>query len=207
MKVGFVGTLCIHVYILICVEIAILARRSEAPPQGPIVLSITDARLESHWETAAGEGDSYPGKTVTTIATANEFLSWNCTKTYLPATGFTSVSLLGYKSLESSVNDYFDWIETQEDEELRINSEVVTVAVTNPDTAQLKKKVSLTLSHLKVLLCLKATPWRIYPNTAVGDQNKCQWLIVIWIAFFLEFSKPGLKDTVIHNEEKAEVQK
>ncbi|XP_036423351.1 adhesion G protein-coupled receptor E5-like isoform X2 [Colossoma macropomum] len=102
-------------------EVNTLVRRDDAPPHGPFILSTCDTQLESHWETAAG--DSYMG--------------------------FAAVSLLSFNSLENSVNNYFDQIKTQEDETLKINSKVVTAVVTNPDTAQLKKQIILTFSHLQ----------------------------------------------------------
>ncbi|KAL6460544.1 hypothetical protein MHYP_G00305100 [Metynnis hypsauchen] len=64
-------------------------------------------------------------------------------------TGFAAASLLSYNGLESSVNDYFDHIRTQENETLKINSKVVTAMVTNPDTTQLRKRIILTFSHLQ----------------------------------------------------------
>ncbi|KAL7883679.1 hypothetical protein SRHO_G00013370 [Serrasalmus rhombeus] len=102
-------------------EVNTLVRRDNAPPHGPFILSTSDTQLESHWETAAG--DSYKG--------------------------FAAVSLLSYNSLENSVNNYFNQIKIQEDETLKINSKVVTAVVTNPDTAQLRKRIILTFSHLQ----------------------------------------------------------
>ncbi|KAL6460545.1 hypothetical protein MHYP_G00305110 [Metynnis hypsauchen] len=102
-------------------EVNTLVRTDDAPPHGPFILSTSDTQLESHWETVAG--DSYMG--------------------------FATVSLLSYNSLENSVNNYFNQIEIQEDETLKINSKVVTAVVTNPDTAQLRKRIILTFSHLQ----------------------------------------------------------
>ncbi|XP_072531347.1 adhesion G protein-coupled receptor E5-like [Salminus brasiliensis] len=102
-------------------EIQMLVRREAVSPQGKLSLSTDGVQFDSHWETAAG--DSY--------------------------LGFTAASLLRYKSLETSVSGYFDWIEKRGEEKFQINSDVVTAVVTNNDTAQLKKPIQLTFSHLK----------------------------------------------------------
>ncbi|XP_072530508.1 adhesion G protein-coupled receptor E2-like [Salminus brasiliensis] len=102
-------------------EIQMLVRREVVPPQGKLSLSADGVQFDAHWETAAG--DSY--------------------------LGFTAASLLRYKSLETSVSGYFDWIEKRGEEKFQINSDVVTAVVTNNDTAQLKKPIQLTFTHLK----------------------------------------------------------
>uniref|UniRef100_A0A4W4H199 Si:ch211-241f5.3 n=1 Tax=Electrophorus electricus TaxID=8005 RepID=A0A4W4H199_ELEEL len=102
--------------------VTMLVNRSEVAPDGPLVLSASDIQLQSDWATAAG--DSYLG-----IAT---------------------VSLLSYTNLHTLVNNYFHWLETQQAEKFKINSRVVTVVVTNPHTANLKKPIILTFSHLEV---------------------------------------------------------
>ncbi|XP_066531524.1 adhesion G protein-coupled receptor E5 isoform X2 [Hoplias malabaricus] len=102
-------------------EIKVLVRRGDPQPHGPIILSTNDSQLQTHWETVVG----------------NSYL------------GFAGVSLLTYKSLNTSVNNYFNRIETQEGEKLNINSEVVTAVVTNLETAQLKEQIVLTLTHLE----------------------------------------------------------
>ncbi|XP_062842432.1 adhesion G protein-coupled receptor E5 [Trichomycterus rosablanca] len=84
-------------------------------------MSTNSVQLKSHWETAAGNTNL----------------------------GFAAAALLSYKSMHNSVNNFFDWIENPEDQKLQINSEVVTVAVTNPHTSYLQKPVTLTFSHLQ----------------------------------------------------------
>lgn len=100
-------------------EVELLVKRGVSP-EGPLVISTDSTQFISHWETATG-------------------------KTYL---GFTTAALLGYKSLEKSLNSYFDHLK-RENMRYKINSKVVTAVVSNTETNQLEKPITLTFSHLK----------------------------------------------------------
>uniref|UniRef100_A0A671T4M9 Si:ch211-241f5.3 n=1 Tax=Sinocyclocheilus anshuiensis TaxID=1608454 RepID=A0A671T4M9_9TELE len=63
--------------------------------------------------------------------------------------GFTTAAFLSYKSLEKSLNSYFNHLETWQNQTFKINSKVVTAAVSNNETTNLKKPVHLTFSHLE----------------------------------------------------------
>ncbi|TRY92163.1 hypothetical protein DNTS_015087 [Danionella cerebrum] len=102
-------------------EVEFLVERGPSPPQGSFLMSTEGVLFASNWDTATG----------------NEYL------------GFTTTALLSYKGLEELLLPYFNHIETQKNQTFKINSKVVTVAVSNKDTAQLEKPVNLTFSHLK----------------------------------------------------------
>ncbi|XP_030205447.1 adhesion G protein-coupled receptor E2 isoform X1 [Gadus morhua] len=91
-------------------------------PQGPVTLSTKHAKLQMQWETAAGKNSTYPG--------------------------FTALSLLSYSTLENSTNRSFSGINVTKNISLQMNSKVVTVKVSNPDTAALQVPVTLTFNHL-----------------------------------------------------------
>ncbi|KAG9337834.1 hypothetical protein JZ751_027485 [Albula glossodonta] len=104
-------------------EVEFLVERGQQPPQGQISLSSNHSHLDTHWETAAGN-DTYPG--------------------------FAAASLLTYKNLESSTNDFFP--ELRKDNKsikFTMNSKVVTASVSNPDTGHLQKPVQFTFKHLQ----------------------------------------------------------
>ncbi|KAI1884312.1 hypothetical protein AGOR_G00225130 [Albula goreensis] len=104
-------------------EVAFLVERGQQPPQGQISLSSNHSHLDTHWETAAGN-DTYPG--------------------------FAAASLLTYKNLESSTNDFFP--ELRKDNKsikFTMNSKVVTASVSNLDTGHLQKPVQFTFKHLQ----------------------------------------------------------
>ncbi|XP_057202502.1 adhesion G protein-coupled receptor E2 isoform X2 [Triplophysa rosa] len=103
-------------------EVELLVNRGVSPPEGPLNISTDGTQFISHWETATG-------------------------KTYL---GFSTAALLGYKSLEKSLNSYFDHLKG-ENIHYKINSKVVTATVSNTETNQLEKPITLTFSHLKRL--------------------------------------------------------
>uniref|UniRef100_A0A8C1RQR7 Si:ch211-241f5.3 n=1 Tax=Cyprinus carpio TaxID=7962 RepID=A0A8C1RQR7_CYPCA len=63
--------------------------------------------------------------------------------------GFTTAAFLSYRSLEKSLNSYFNHLETWENQTFKINSKVVTATVSNNETTNLKKPVNLTFSHLE----------------------------------------------------------
>uniref|UniRef100_A0A672QNP4 CD97 antigen-like n=1 Tax=Sinocyclocheilus grahami TaxID=75366 RepID=A0A672QNP4_SINGR len=63
--------------------------------------------------------------------------------------GFTTAAFLSYKSLEKSLNSYFNHLETWQNQTFKINSKVVTATVSNNETTNLKKPVHLTFSHLE----------------------------------------------------------
>ncbi|XP_059892732.1 adhesion G protein-coupled receptor E1-like isoform X1 [Gadus macrocephalus] len=92
-------------------------------PQGPATLLTKHAKLQMQWETAAGKNSTYPG--------------------------FTALSLLSYSTLENSTNRSFSGINVTKEISLQMNSKVVTVKVSNPDTAALQVPVTLTFNHLQ----------------------------------------------------------
>uniref|UniRef100_A0AAQ5X8H3 Uncharacterized protein n=1 Tax=Amphiprion ocellaris TaxID=80972 RepID=A0AAQ5X8H3_AMPOC len=63
--------------------------------------------------------------------------------------GFTTVSLLSYSNLENSANGFSGGMKPEKNQSFKINSKVVTVAVSNRNTSHLKEEVKLTLYHLK----------------------------------------------------------
>ncbi|KAJ3600265.1 hypothetical protein NHX12_031251 [Muraenolepis orangiensis] len=96
--------------------------RSWLPP-GPATLLTKHAKLEIQWETAAGKYSTYPG--------------------------FTAVSLLTYTTMENCTNTSFSGMAAANGTRLQINSKVVTVKVSNPDTDHLLEPVRLTFHHLE----------------------------------------------------------
>lgn len=59
--------------------------------------------------------------------------------------GFTTVSILSYANLEDSADGFFSGMESQS---FKINSKVMTVAVSNTNTSRLQEPVNLTFIHL-----------------------------------------------------------
>ncbi|XP_073713042.1 adhesion G protein-coupled receptor E5 isoform X1 [Misgurnus anguillicaudatus] len=102
-------------------EVELLVKRGSSSPDGPLMMSTNSTQFTSNWKTATGN-------------------------TYL---GFTTAALLGYKSLEGSLNSYFGNLMKQENMKYEINSKVVTVVVSNAETKHLQEPVNLTFSHLK----------------------------------------------------------
>ncbi|XP_036407888.1 adhesion G protein-coupled receptor E2-like isoform X1 [Megalops cyprinoides] len=100
-------------------EVELLVRRGRAPPQGVVSMSTEHVQLDTHWETAAGNG-TYPG--------------------------FAMASLVSYKELESTTNHSFP---SERGQSFQINSKVVSAIVSNPNTGHLDKCVNFTFSHLK----------------------------------------------------------
>uniref|UniRef100_UPI001EAEF485 adhesion G protein-coupled receptor E1-like n=1 Tax=Oncorhynchus gorbuscha TaxID=8017 RepID=UPI001EAEF485 len=109
-------------------------RRGQTPPTGPISLANDNARLDTSWETATGNG-TYPG--------------------------FTLAGLVCYKTVEKSVNNSFQYLTdtdtnrgtataTASKPSYQISSKVVTAFVSNPATEHLTKPVILTFKHLQV---------------------------------------------------------
>ncbi|XP_052366909.1 adhesion G protein-coupled receptor E5-like [Oncorhynchus keta] len=109
-------------------------RRGQTPPTGPISLANDNARLDTSWETATGNG-TYPG--------------------------FALAGLVCYKTVEKSVNNSFQYLtdtDTNRDTatataskpSYQISSKVVTAFVSNPATDHLTKPVILTFKHLQV---------------------------------------------------------
>ncbi|XP_063076201.1 adhesion G protein-coupled receptor E5 isoform X2 [Engraulis encrasicolus] len=101
-------------------EVELHLERGSAPPAGVVSLSSESGQLDTHWDTVAG--DAFPG--------------------------FASVVLLTYKNLEKSTNSYFSNVASEANQRFQMDSKVVTAAVSNKDTAQLKKNVTLTFHHL-----------------------------------------------------------
>ncbi|XP_042575392.1 adhesion G protein-coupled receptor E1-like [Cyprinus carpio] len=100
-------------------EVVMLLKRNSSPPD--LIMSTSDTQFTSHWDTATG----------------NNHL------------GFTTAAFLSYRSLEKSLNSYFNHLETWENQTFKINSKVVTATVSNNETTNLKKPVNLTFSHLE----------------------------------------------------------
>ncbi|KAL2101596.1 hypothetical protein ACEWY4_003357 [Coilia grayii] len=101
-------------------EVELLVKRGGPPPTGAVSLSSGSSKLDTHWETATG--DAYPG--------------------------FATIALLTYKNLEKSTNHSFGVTPDKPSQKFQINSKVVTAAVSNENTAQLKKNITLSFSHL-----------------------------------------------------------
>lgn len=94
-------------------------------PHGNVTLSQQHAALDIQMETVAGEPSKYPD--------------------------FAAVSLLSYKNLEESAEGFFDGVKKQDGKKFKINSKIVTVTVSNPDTSVLKELVHITLHHKEEL--------------------------------------------------------
>ncbi|KAI5620922.1 adhesion G protein-coupled receptor E2-like isoform X3, partial [Silurus asotus] len=104
-------------------EVELLIHRSPNAPHGGLSMSTDSVQLNSHWETAAG--NSYKG--------------------------YAAASMITYESLDnnnSAINSYSRRKIISTDQ-FRLNSKVVTITVTNRDTAHLKKSVKLRFSHLQ----------------------------------------------------------
>lgn len=104
-------------------ELELLVRTGSDLPQGPVSLSSKKTKLGIQLETAAGHPSSYPG--------------------------FTTVSLLSYKNLERFADGFFAGMKPKKNQTFKINSNVVTVTVSNRNTSVLKDPVKLTFYHLK----------------------------------------------------------
>ncbi|XP_064815286.1 adhesion G protein-coupled receptor E1-like isoform X2 [Oncorhynchus masou masou] len=109
-------------------------RRGQTPPTGPISLANDNARLDTSWETAIGNG-TYPG--------------------------FALAGLVCYKTVEKSVNNSFQYLTdtdrktdtataTASKPNYQISSKVVTAFVSNPATDHLTQPVILTFRNLQV---------------------------------------------------------
>ncbi|XP_029595317.1 adhesion G protein-coupled receptor E1 isoform X1 [Salmo trutta] len=103
-------------------------RRGQTPPTGLISLANDNARLDTSWETATGNG-TYPG--------------------------FALAGLVCYKTVERSVNNSFQYLtdtdtDTASKPSYQISSKVVTALVSNPATEHLNQPVILTFKHLQV---------------------------------------------------------
>ncbi|KAL3067192.1 hypothetical protein OYC64_017013 [Pagothenia borchgrevinki] len=107
-------------------EAEIAVQRGKTRPTGPIQLTNEVATLNTDWTTAAGTG---------------------------PYPGFALAALLSYKKLEKSVNRSFEGLKGHEKDgvtpSFQISSKVVSVVVSNPNTQQLNRNVTITLRHLQ----------------------------------------------------------
>ncbi|XP_033976240.1 adhesion G protein-coupled receptor E5 [Trematomus bernacchii] len=107
-------------------EAEIAVQRGKTRPTGPIQLTNEVATLDTDWTTAAGTG---------------------------PYPGFALAALLSYKKLEKSVNRSFEGLKGHEKDgvtpSFQISSKVVSVVVSNPNTQQLNRNVTITLRHLQ----------------------------------------------------------
>ncbi|XP_048869712.1 adhesion G protein-coupled receptor E1-like [Brienomyrus brachyistius] len=104
-------------------EADVWVRRERSPPQGPVHLSTEHVQLSTTWENALG-ASTYPG--------------------------FAVVSMVTYKNLESSTNVSVHGMGHADDKmHLLINSKVVTVYTSNPNSSHLSTPVNFTFSHLK----------------------------------------------------------
>ncbi|XP_029991385.1 CD97 antigen isoform X2 [Sphaeramia orbicularis] len=107
-------------------DIDIALQRTKTRPTGPIHLTSENARLDTDWETASGNG-TYPG--------------------------FAMAALLSYKNLGEYVNESFEELKTHEEDAVdptfQISSKVVSVVVSNPLTQKLSRDVNITFRHLQ----------------------------------------------------------
>ncbi|XP_072561300.1 adhesion G protein-coupled receptor E5 isoform X3 [Paramormyrops kingsleyae] len=122
-------------------EVEILVNRSTVPPQGPVSLSSQYTRLDTHWETAAGAIDKYPG--------------------------FAFTSLLSYNSLEKSTNGFFHGMgKMSQVRGYQIISKVVTASVSNRNTRELQEPVTFDFSHTQ--FAEKGKPVCVFWNASLG---------------------------------------
>ncbi|XP_062386986.1 adhesion G protein-coupled receptor E3-like [Sardina pilchardus] len=103
-----------------CVEVELRVERGAVAPSGPVRLFSGNAQLDTHWETATGA--EFPG--------------------------VTTVALLTYKNLEKSTNNSFAVTPDDANTKFQMNSKVVTATVSNSNTTQLTKNITLSFSHL-----------------------------------------------------------
>ncbi|XP_068605955.1 adhesion G protein-coupled receptor E2 [Brachionichthys hirsutus] len=104
-------------------ELQLLVHKGVDLPQGSVTLSLKQAQLDIHLETAAGDPVFYPG--------------------------FTTVSLLSYANLEDSADGFFSGMKSRDGQRFRINSKIVTATVSNRNTSHLEEPVQITFYHLK----------------------------------------------------------
>ncbi|XP_041634229.1 adhesion G protein-coupled receptor E2 [Cheilinus undulatus] len=104
-------------------ELQLLLNRGVDFPQGAVTLSSMKTRLDIKMETAAGDPSSYPG--------------------------FTVVSMLSYANLNESAEGFYSGMKPKAGERFQIDSQVVTVSVSNLNTSHLHEPVNITLKHLK----------------------------------------------------------
>ncbi|XP_048846739.1 adhesion G protein-coupled receptor E5-like [Brienomyrus brachyistius] len=122
-------------------EVEILVNRSTMPPQGPVSLSSQYTRLDTHWETAAGAIEKYPG--------------------------FAFTTLLSYNSLEKSTNGFFHEMGSKSQVRgYQIISKVVTASVSNRNTRELREPVTFDFSHTQ--FAEKAEPVCVFWNASLG---------------------------------------
>lgn len=105
-------------------ELKLHLHKGSVMPQGNVMLPLNHAALHIQMETVAGEISQYPD--------------------------FAAVSLLSYKNLEKSADGFFEGLK-QDGKSFKINSKIVTVAVTNENTSSLKEPVLITFTHLQQL--------------------------------------------------------
>ncbi|CAM4456566.1 unnamed protein product [Leuciscus chuanchicus] len=103
-------------------EVAV--RRGQAPPSGRVTLSTDSAFFNTSWETVVGK--SYPG--------------------------FAFVALVSFKDMNSSSDQFHTMSRERSDDRERdityqLNSKVVTVVVSNPETKQLSEPVTIIFTH------------------------------------------------------------
>ncbi|XP_042171242.1 adhesion G protein-coupled receptor E5-like isoform X3 [Oncorhynchus tshawytscha] len=143
-------------------EAEIAVRRGQTPPIGPISLANDNARLDTSWETATGNG-TYPGLTL--------------------------AGLVCYKGVERYVNDSFQYLTdtdtdtdtataTASEPNYQISSKVVTAFVSNPATEQLTKPVILTFRHLQVRaesseMNYSCVFWRVHEEGGAWSRSGC----------------------------------
>lgn len=101
-------------------DVDLLLDRNSSLPRGAARLRSEDAQVDLRLETAAGDSALYPG--------------------------FATAALLTYKGLEESADAYFDLMDL--DTDFKLDSKVVTVAVSNRDTSHLEEPVNITFQHL-----------------------------------------------------------
>lgn len=116
------------------VDAEIAVERGQAPPTGPVRLTVEKASLDTDWTTAAGT-ESYPG--------------------------FAYAALLSYANLSSASNQSLEELSSYQKDgvapDVQLISRVVSVVVSNPSTANLSRPISVTFRHLEV----KEEPQRV----------------------------------------------
>ncbi|XP_067260341.1 adhesion G protein-coupled receptor E5-like [Chanodichthys erythropterus] len=122
--------------------------RNQTPPSGHVILSSDSALFNTSWETVVGE--SYPG--------------------------FAFVALVSFKDMNSS-SDQFHKIsrERSDDKERKItyqlNSKVVTVVVSNPETKHFSEPVILIFTHTEE----RVESWSMVYSCVFWNETEGAW--------------------------------
>ncbi|CAN9505609.1 unnamed protein product [Ophioblennius macclurei] len=129
-------------------ELNLMVHQGPVSPHNTDTFSTTHAQLDIHLETAAGDPSDYPG--------------------------FTTVALLSYSNLEDSTDGFFGELKPKKGQSFKINSKVVTVAVSNSDTSHLEKPVNITLYHLTKTNQSTCVFWNSLEDGGAWSDQGCQ---------------------------------